>query len=168
MQGHSEGELWGLSAHPTSLDFVTASEDKTVRSWSLTNKVRLVCTHVKFSSHRKKKLSAIVFKTSNGEIDTVWSLATSTFLPHREGVWATFLRIRGMYIHVGYIYVQYLTAYCLQPEQPSALQQCRLQVCVHPVCIPNLPHFFAWLARDMLFLTWCSREECCKGVSTTR
>lgn len=39
MQGHAEGELWGLSVHPTSLDFVTASEDKTVRSWSLANKV---------------------------------------------------------------------------------------------------------------------------------
>ena len=74
MQGHSEGELWGLSAHPTSLDFVTASEDKTVRSWSLTNKVQFVCTQVKFSSHQEKP-SAIVCRSGlqMEKIDTVWS-----------------------------------------------------------------------------------------------
>ena len=39
MNGHSEGELWGLAVHPKSLDFVTASCDKTIRSWSFQNKV---------------------------------------------------------------------------------------------------------------------------------
>ncbi len=39
MNGHSEGELWGLAVHPKSHDFVTASCDKTIRSWSFENKV---------------------------------------------------------------------------------------------------------------------------------
>lgn len=42
MNGHSEGELWGLAVHPKSLDFVTASCDKTIRSWSFQNKVRVM------------------------------------------------------------------------------------------------------------------------------
>ena len=38
--GHSEGELWGLTTHPSSDKFVTASEDGTVRQWDIGNKVR--------------------------------------------------------------------------------------------------------------------------------
>lgn len=42
MQGHGEGELWGLAAHPTTHTFVTASDDKTVRTWDIASKVTLI------------------------------------------------------------------------------------------------------------------------------
>jgi len=35
ISGHSQGELWGLCAHPTQPYFYTAGDDCTVRCWSL-------------------------------------------------------------------------------------------------------------------------------------
>ena len=37
--GHGEGELWGLDTHPSSEQFVTASDDGSVRMWDIVNKV---------------------------------------------------------------------------------------------------------------------------------
>ncbi|CAF1609867.1 unnamed protein product [Rotaria magnacalcarata] len=35
IQGHAEGEIWGLSTNPKKHEICTASDDKTVRVWSL-------------------------------------------------------------------------------------------------------------------------------------
>lgn len=36
--GHAEGEMWALSTHPLKYEICTASDDKTVRIWSLTDR----------------------------------------------------------------------------------------------------------------------------------
>ena len=38
-QGHGEGELWGLAAHPTKEVFASASDDTTIRIWDAAHKV---------------------------------------------------------------------------------------------------------------------------------
>ncbi|CAF5219920.1 unnamed protein product, partial [Rotaria magnacalcarata] len=35
IQGHAEGEMWGLSTNPKKYELCTVSDDKTVRVWSL-------------------------------------------------------------------------------------------------------------------------------------
>ncbi|XP_078490103.1 echinoderm microtubule-associated protein-like 6 [Ciona intestinalis] len=39
--GHTEGELWGLACHPTSLMCCTTSDDKTARIWDVNEKIML-------------------------------------------------------------------------------------------------------------------------------
>ena len=39
LSSHGEGEMWGLAMHPGKLQFVTASEDKSVRLWDIGSKV---------------------------------------------------------------------------------------------------------------------------------
>ncbi|XP_077993248.1 echinoderm microtubule-associated protein-like 6 [Glandiceps talaboti] len=41
MNGHAEGEMWGLAVHPTKGHFASASDDGTVRIWDTSNKTML-------------------------------------------------------------------------------------------------------------------------------
>ena len=39
MQGHADGEMWGLSTHPSKDIFVSTSDDMSVRTWDINTKV---------------------------------------------------------------------------------------------------------------------------------
>jgi microtubule-associated protein-like 6 len=41
LSSHGEGEIWGLCMHPAKLQFVTASDDKTVRLWDIERMILL-------------------------------------------------------------------------------------------------------------------------------
>ena len=40
IDGHMEGEIWGLATHPSKDIFISASKDGTARIWDLADKVR--------------------------------------------------------------------------------------------------------------------------------
>lgn len=40
IDGHMEGEIWGLATHPAKDIFISASNDGTARIWDLADKVR--------------------------------------------------------------------------------------------------------------------------------
>lgn len=41
INGHMQGEIWGLATHPSKDIFISASDDGTIRIWDIVDKVRL-------------------------------------------------------------------------------------------------------------------------------
>ena len=41
LQGHYDGELWGLAVNPTNSQYVTCGGDKTIRIWDATKNTML-------------------------------------------------------------------------------------------------------------------------------
>ena len=39
VQGHGDGEMWGLTVHPTHDVFATSSDDGSLRVWDASTKV---------------------------------------------------------------------------------------------------------------------------------
>ena len=56
MQGHSEGEIWGLAAHPEEEIFVTGSDDGTVCVWDVSAKVNVCSPRHGFACHQASKI----------------------------------------------------------------------------------------------------------------
>lgn len=71
IQGHAEGELWGLSCHPRKPEFCTTSDDKTVRIWDMnTFKLKLSkkLTDLGRSCEYSPDGSLIAVGTKNGTV----------------------------------------------------------------------------------------------------
>ncbi|KAK3717333.1 hypothetical protein QZH41_011562 [Actinostola sp. cb2023] len=62
VQGHGEGEVWGLDTHPTENECVTVSDDKTLRVWDLNT---LLLKKVK---KMKKGGRAVTYSPDGGSI----------------------------------------------------------------------------------------------------
>jgi len=62
LQGHGEGEVWGLDTHPSENECVTVSDDKTLRIWDLN---RLLLKKVK---KLKKGGRAVTYSPDGGSI----------------------------------------------------------------------------------------------------
>lgn len=73
VQGHGEGELWGLSTHPKKLECCTISDDNTLRIWNIEPEKRCMVNGKLFDSAGRAceyspdgKIIAIGFK--NGTV----------------------------------------------------------------------------------------------------
>lgn len=51
VNGHMDGPIWGLGAHPTRDVFLSAAEDGTVRLWDIPERVRTMHTHSQTYTH---------------------------------------------------------------------------------------------------------------------
>eukprot|EP00163_Fabomonas_tropica_P034258 TRINITY_DN93_c0_g1_i1.p1 TRINITY_DN93_c0_g1~~TRINITY_DN93_c0_g1_i1.p1 ORF type:complete len:2052 (-),score=797.91 TRINITY_DN93_c0_g1_i1:729-6884(-) len=62
LEGHAEGEVWGLATHPTKNIYVTASDDKSIRLWDVSARKTLVKRFI------KKRARSAVFSPDGSEI----------------------------------------------------------------------------------------------------
>lgn len=76
-RGHATGELWGLAAHPTKLQFATAGDDGTVRLWDAPTRSLLSLHQVeslvapsnsKQDVQLRRQLRALAFSSDGGHL----------------------------------------------------------------------------------------------------
>ncbi|TMW57573.1 hypothetical protein Poli38472_003498 [Pythium oligandrum] len=64
LRSHCKGELWGLAVHPTTLQFVTAGDDSTVRLWDAPSREMLALYRAKTTA----KYRAAAFSTDGNHV----------------------------------------------------------------------------------------------------
>jgi microtubule-associated protein-like 6 len=90
VQGHGEGELWGLATHPNKIQCCTASDDKTLRIWNIESKNTYLIRGVLFDKLARAcqyspdgKVIAVGFKDGHVKILNADTLAVLTSVSHR-------------------------------------------------------------------------------------
>lgn len=59
VNGHMDGPIWGLGAHPTRDVFLSAAEDGTVRLWDIPERVTTSDSHTCAHTHTKHLLNLV-------------------------------------------------------------------------------------------------------------
>jgi WD40 repeat protein len=86
IEGHGEGELWGLGVHPNKHIFATASDDKQIKVWNGDTKKSILSISAKFEARScgfSPDGSSLVVGFLNGSF-SVYSLADGKELFHKK------------------------------------------------------------------------------------
>ena len=71
LTGHYQGELWGMSCHPSKQQYVTCGDDSTIRLWDISERKALACKQVEDklrACHYAPNGNMIVVGTMKGKL----------------------------------------------------------------------------------------------------